>query len=246
MMLPVETLAIAVLIVTGAYVAFGLTGFGSTVIALPLLALLVPLKFAVPLMMLLDLAATIAFGARARRGIRFDELAWLVPFMLAGMAIGLTLLISVAENRLLTGLGLFVLAYALYGLLRKGPPVRWSRAWSPPFGLAGGVLTALFGTGGVVFAIYVSGRMQDKEQLRATNASMIMLSSLIRVVLFGVAGLLTQDALPATALLLVPAMLLGCYIGHRLHQAVPAGAVVRAVYLVLMASGATLLVRAWT
>ena len=72
MMLPVETLAIAVLIVTGAYVAFGLTGFGSTVIALPLLALLVPLKFAVPLMMLLDLAATIAFGARARRGIRFD------------------------------------------------------------------------------------------------------------------------------------------------------------------------------
>lgn len=243
MNLPPETLVIAALIVTGAYVAYGLTGFGSTVLALPLLALIVPLKFAVPLMMLLDLAAGMTLGGRMRRGIRFDELAWLVPFMLVGMVFGLTLLIRVAENKLLFGLGIFVMLYAAYGLLRRGPPATMARFWSAPLGLFGGALTALFGTGGVVFAIYIAGRVQDKQQLRATNASMILLSALIRVVLFGATGLLTQDSLLAVAALLVPAMLLGFYVGNRLHDAIPAAIVVRTVYAVLVVSGLTLLAR---
>ena len=58
------TLATAALVVAGAYVVFGLTGFGSTVVAVPLLAHVLPLTFAVPLIMLLDLAATVMLGAR--------------------------------------------------------------------------------------------------------------------------------------------------------------------------------------
>src|SRR5215212_10396337 len=100
MSLPIETLAAAALIVAIAYVIFGLTGFGSTVVAVPLLALIVPLKFAVPLMMLLDLAATFMLGARLRKGIRVDEVSWLIPFILAGMGLGLTLLIQVPEGAL--------------------------------------------------------------------------------------------------------------------------------------------------
>ena len=50
-----------------AYTAFGLTGFGSTVIALPFLAQLFALKFAVPLLMLLDVLAA-AVKARRKKG----------------------------------------------------------------------------------------------------------------------------------------------------------------------------------
>lgn len=240
---PTEIFAITALIVLGAYVIFGLTGFGSTVVAVPLMALMLPLKFAVPLMMLLDLAATLAIGARIRKGIRFDELAWLTPFILIGMALGLTLLIKVAEASLLNGLGVFVLLYAAYGFMRRGTAPTLGRIWSLPFGLIGGALSALFGTGGVLFAIYVAGRITDKEQLRATNASTIMLSALVRVVLFGIAGLLTQPNLLLFAALLVPAMLAGFYIGNRLHAVIPAAGVVRAVYSVLVIAGISLLVR---
>lgn len=243
MNLPIETLALAVLIVAVAYVVFGLTGFGSTVIAVPLLALVLPLKFAVPLMMLLDLAATALLGARLRRGIRVDEVTWLVPFILAGMALGLTLLIRVDEGSLLLGLGAFVLAYAAYGFLRKGLPLVLSRGWSAPVGLAGGALSALFGTGGVLFALYFTGRIRDKDELRATNASMIMFSALVRVIFFGATGLLTQEGLLMTVALLVPAMLGGFFLGNRLHAVIPAASVVRAVYLVLVIAGVSLLVR---
>lgn len=230
-----------------AYAAFGLVGFGSTVIALPLLTYFFALKFAVPLLMLLDVSAFLLFGTRVRKRIRYAEIGWLVPFILAGMAAGLILLIEVAEHKLIAVLGTFLLLYAGYGLVRerfgRGAPALLSRAWGVPVGLAGGVFSALFGTGGVLFALYNAGRIRDKEELRATNAAMIVLSSLVRVVLFGAAGLLTQDGLLATALVLLPAMLLGAWLGSRLHAAVPAAAVVKAVYALLVIAGLLLLAR---
>ena len=230
-----------------AYTAFGLTGFGSTVIALPLLAQFFALKFAVPLLMLLDVAAFLLFGARVRKRIQYAEIGWLVPFILAGMAVGLVLLIEVAEQKLIAVLGTFLLLYASYSLIRerfgRGAAALLSRAWCVPIGLAGGVFSALFGTGGVLFALYNAGRIRDKEALRATNAAMIMLSSLVRVVLFGAAGLLTQNGLLATALLLLPAMLGGVWLGNRLHAAVSATAVAKAVYALLVIAGLLLLAR---
>jgi uncharacterized membrane protein YfcA len=243
MSLPLETVALAALIVAVAYVIFGLTGFGSTVVAVPLLALVLPLKFAVTLMMLLDIAATLVLWPRMRKGIRLDEVAWLIPFILAGMALGLTLLIRVAEEPLLLGLGVFVLLYAAYGLTRRGLPIMLARGWSVPVGLAGGALSAVFGTGGVIFAMYFAGRIRDKNALRATNASMIMFSALIRVVLYGIAGLLLQESLLLCAALLIPAMLAGFFVGNRLHTVISAASVVRAVYCVLILAGVSLLVR---
>jgi len=240
---PPEVLALAVLVIAIAYTAYGLTGFGSTVIALPLLAHFFALKFAVPLLMLLDIAAFFLFGARARRRIRFDEIGWMLPFILAGMAAGLMLLIEVAEQALVAVLGVFLLLYAGYSLLRRGPPVSLSRAWCAPIGLGGGVFSALFGTGGVLFAIYNAGRIHDKDELRATNAAMIMFSALVRVVLFGLAGLLTQDGLIGAALLVLPAMLLGVWFGNRLHATVPAAGVLKAVYALLVIAGLLLLAR---
>lgn len=223
---------------------FGLTGFGSTVIALPLLVFLFPLKFAVSLLMLLDLAVAGFFGARMRREVRVDEIRWLVPFMLAGMFLGLTALIRVPEAPLLLTLGAFVLAYAAWGLLRRGGPPRLARPWCAPIGFAGGIFSALFGTGGVLFAIYNAGRIRGAAELRATNAAMILLSSLLRLVLFALAGLLAQEGLLSAALALLPALVLGFWAGSRLNDRVPAAMVVRSVYALLVIAGISLIARA--
>jgi len=240
-----EIVIVAALVVVVAYLVFGLTGFGSTVIALPLLAHVMPIKFAVPLLMLLDFAAFLTFGLRVRRGIRFDEIGWLVPTMLVGMAVGLTLLIRVVEGWLLGTLGVFVLCYAAYGLSRRGAPAQLARWAGIPIGFLGGALSALFGTGGVLFAIYNAGRIPDKGELRASNAAMIALSSVLRLALFGATGLLMQEGLWTLLALLLPALAAGLLIGHRLHAAVPALAVVRVVHGVLLLAGASLCVRVW-
>lgn len=243
MVISMVNFALAALIVCGAYVVLGLVGFGSTVTALPLLAQLFPIKFAVSLMLLLDLSAILLYGLRFRARVRLDEFGWLAPFMFAGMVIGITLLLRVPQRALLCSLGVFVLAYAAVGLLRRGSALRLARLWCAPIGLIGGALASLFGTGGVLYAVYIGARVHDKAELRATNLATIMFSALVRVVLFAVAGLLAQEGLLLFALGLVPAMLVGVRLGNRLHAAVPSAVVIKVLYAVLALAGASLLLR---
>jgi hypothetical protein len=241
--MPAEALALAALIIAGTYLIFGVTGFGSTVLALPLLVHLMPLKFAVPMLLLLDLTAGILVSTRARHGVRLDELGRLLPFMLLGIGLGLTLLIKLPEAPLLAALGLLLVAYSTYGITRRTGPPRLSRAWSAPIGLAGGTLSALFGVGGALIALYIGARLHDKDELRATAAAAVLLNSGMRAVLFGAMGLLTQDGLLVSAALLLPSVLVGLFVGNRLHARVSPQHVLRAVHVVLIIAGVSLLLR---
>ena len=237
-----ELLLLAAVILAATYCVFGLTGAGSTVLALPVLVQFLPLKFAVSLLLLLDFAAGLVLISRAREGVRVDELVRFLPFVLVGIGIGLVLLIKLPEAPLLTLLGAFLLGYAGYGLLKKGKEIKISLAWSAPIGVTAGGLSALFGTGGVLMSLYIAGRLRDKNELRSTAAAAVLFNSGTRVVLFGATGLLSEGLI-VSALWLLPSMLIGLFIGQRLHAAVSAAAVLRAVYMVLLLAGASLLIR---
>ena len=237
--------AVAVpLVVLAAYTVFGLTGFGSSVVAVPLLAHLLPLSFVVPLQLLLDFTAALALGTRVRAQVDRAEMAWLLPFMLAGMVAGVTLLVRLPRRATLAALGLLALVYGLLGLLGRTPQRSWSRAWAAPIATFGGVVSALFGTGGPVYVIYLSRRIRDTGVLRATIAAVILLSAIARLVLFGVTGLLAQPGLLALAVLLLPFMAAGVAIGSRLNRAIAPARARLAVQGLLVASGLSLVVRA--
>ena len=241
--LPAAALLAIPLIVVFAYTIFGLTGFGSGIVAAPLMANLFPLPFVVPLQLLLDFTAFTALGSRVRASVRWREIAWIAPFMLAGMALGLTLLVNLPRNWLLVLFGAFVLVYGLLGLFGRAPSGRFAQWWVAPISTFGGVISALFGTGGPVYVIYLSRRIDDPGALRATIATVVMLSALARLIVFGVAGLFLQPGLVALAVLLLPFLALGVWIGTRLHHRLPAARVRRIVYALLVASGVTLVAR---
>ena len=67
--------------------------------------------------------------------------------------------------------------------------------------------------------------------------------TLARLIVFGVAGLFLQPGLVALAVLLLPFLALGVWIGTRLHHRLPAARVRRIVYALLVASGVTLVAR---
>lgn len=243
MSLPFETVAAAAAIITLAYTVFGLTGFGSSITAMPLLAHLLPLRMAVPMMLLFDLCAGLLLGLKNRSAVDRRELLRLVPFMLAGMGIGVTLLVKAPERALLFVLGVFVLAYSAWSLLVRPSFKPMATAWSAPLGTAGGVFTALFGTGGPIYTIYLARRIDDKQALRATISSLIVLSGLARLALFGSAGLYAQDDLLRLALWLLPCSLAGLFLGSRLHRRLPAQRVVQLVWAILILGGASLVWR---
>jgi len=231
------------LVIVLAYAVFGLTGFGSSVTAMPLLVLLLPLRMAVPLMLVFDLVAGLLLGWRNRRHIDLREALRLIPFMVAGMAIGVLALVRTPERLLLVVLGAFILAYAAWSLMAHTAARPLRTAWAAPFGIVGGVFTALFGTGGPFYTIYLTRRIADKLPLRATISGVLFFSAISRLALFSGAGLYRQPGLPQLAAVLLPCALGGLYLGNRLHGRLPAERIRQAIWVVLILGGGSLVVR---
>lgn len=238
-----QILIFAPLIVFGAYVVFGISGFGSTLIAIPLLAHLFPLKFAVPFFVILDCVGAFNMGLRLRADVMRRELLLLIPFMALGILGGVWLLVRMHPELLLGSLGVFVLFFGASYVMRSGkgfPLPRWTAA---PIGTFGGATSAVFGIGGPIYVFYLSGRGGGPTEIRATMPVIFMFTTLARIALFIVAGLYSPAALVAAAALL-PVMALGIWTGHHLHLNLSRETVIRVMGALLVASGISLIVRA--
>ena len=242
--LPWPALLSTGLIVTLAYTVYGLTGFGAAIVAIPLLAHFYPLRFAVPMMLVFDLFAGLLLALKHRRQWDRRELLHLLPFLLIGMAAGATLLAQASERWLLSVLGGFVLAYSAWSLLSKVRPSPISPRWVVPTGLVGGAFTAMYGTGGPIYMIYLARRLPDKNVIRATIGVLIFGTALVRLALFTGSGFYAQAGLLPLAFALLPCALIGYLIGSRLHTRISTQRAVQAVWLLLIVGGASLLGRA--
>jgi uncharacterized protein len=237
------TVAPLALIIVFAYTVFGLTGFGSSITGLPLLVQWIPLRMAVPLMLVFDLSSGLLLGLKNLKTIERREVLRLIPFMLAGMGLGVFALMRAPERVLLVLLGVFVLCYAAWSLLLRHPPKPLGAGWAAPFGMVGGMFTAMFGTGGPFYTIYLTRRLHDKLVLRATISGVIFFSGLARLALFSSAGLYHNRTLLVLAAVLFPCAMGGLWLGNHLHSRLPAARVVQAIWGVLVIGGISLIIK---
>jgi uncharacterized membrane protein YfcA len=154
-----------------------------------------------------------------------------------------TLLVRLPRDVTLLALGLFVCAYALYVVLRRGTARRVTRWWAAPAGLVSGVVGALFGMGGPPYVAYITGRIQDPAAQRATISQMVILNVGLRVVAFALAGLLASRALWITVAFSLPVAWAGVWVGNRVHVRAAPATVARIIGGVLLLTGASLIVR---
>jgi uncharacterized membrane protein YfcA len=231
------------LVVLTAYVIFGISGFGSTLIAVPLLAHLYPIKFVIPMIVLLDCIGAISMGVRLRADVNKAELVPLLPFLAAGLLIGAFLLLRVPAGVLLGGLGVVVIAYGGLYASGKQPSFRIGRWAAPPVGIFAGMTSSMFGVGGPIYVMYLTARGSTPENIRATVPVIFIFTTIARIAIFAVAGLFTLHVL-YTAAALLPLMVLGMWLGHHLHLALSREQLVRVIGVLLVGSGTSLLVRA--
>jgi uncharacterized membrane protein YfcA len=229
--------------ITLGYTVFGFGGFGANLVALPLLAHVMTIRFAVPMLMVLDLFSATLMGLKNRPLIEKGELLRLLPWLLLGMVLGVPVLQHAREAWLLTLLGAFVLSYSLWSLLGHASPAPVSPRWSLPAGLAGGIFSTMFGTGGPIYTLYLARRIPDTSRLRATIGALILGSAIVRLALFTGGGFFGQPGLLKLALVLVPCAMLGYVIGSRLHARLPQAQVRKVIWGLLVVSGGSLLVR---
>jgi len=225
------------------YVVFGITGFGASLMTVPILSHFYPVPFVLALACILDLSSSVLLGWRRRRQADRAELVRVLPFSLVGAVAGVTLLVNLPRAAVVIAIGLFIVLYGMYGLVARPPTRQVSRRWAPLAGFMGGATGTLFGMGGPPVAIYITRRILDKERLMATLSLGVGFNLLIRFGVFAAAGLLFQKELIPGLLLFAPAAFLGVQLGSRLHLTMPTPTLLKIVYVMLIGSGISLVVR---
>jgi uncharacterized membrane protein YfcA len=232
-------------VIVAAYGVRGGTGFGSAA-AMPLLALVVPLKILVPVWTLLGVASSVTIVAHDYRQIAWRELLRTVPAGLIGIAAGLYAFKTLDTRSLTLGLGALVICYgcwSLWATTRPSAKPMASRAIAPAAGFLGGLVGTTFGTmASIFYAIYFDAIRLAKAHFRATMSAMMLTLSVIRGAGYFAVGEFGREALIAFAFAF-PLMLLGIFIGDRFHADMPELTFRRAVSVILIVSGAALLVK---
>ncbi|MEB0044953.1 MULTISPECIES: sulfite exporter TauE/SafE family protein [unclassified Pseudomonas] len=225
-----------------AYIVFGIAGFGTALVAGPILILFMPLSKIVPLLVLLDFVAAFGNLLPSRRDVVKPELRRLLPCMAIGCTLGVIFLLNLKSDLLLLLMGLFISGYALYSLWGKTRSTQMAAGWAVPMGIVGGMFGALFGSGGFLYAIYLNSRL-PKDAARATQSALISCSTVVRLSLFAIAGVYAELTLWVLALCLMPAMALGLWVGRRLTSRLSREAFVRLVTWLVLVSGIALIGR---
>lgn len=243
---PAELAALAAAAFAGS-VVFGITGFGAALITVPFATHFVPLPFALALYVLMDLANAFRIGFENPKHAVKSEWTRLIPTILIGTVVGLTLLVNLPRGAATFALGVFVFAFAIYSLTRHPDAQRvLPSGWVYAAGMTGGITSTLFGAGGPAYAMYLSQRGLSKEQYRATLGLATLTSISIRTVAFFAMGYLLELKVWTYAAFVVPAGLAGIWAASHLFRRISRETLMRVVALMLLASGASLMLRALT
>ncbi len=220
-------------------------GFGEALIAVPLLALSIPLGVAAPLAVLMSITVAAVVVVQDWRKIHIRSAGWLVGPSLLGIPVGLSLLTSSHHQAMKAGLAILILLFSAYSLIGKRPPELRSdsRLWLVGCGFCAGVLGGAYGMNGPPLVIYGAMRRWSAQHFRATLQGYFLPASIIGMAGYWMAGLwvptVTHYYLVSLPVVL-PAIFLGRFVNHRLHG----DTFLKYVYAGLMCIGVILLVQA--
>src|SRR5579872_3432615 len=197
-------------------------GFGESLVAVPLFALFIPLPIAVPLSVLISVLVALIVVIQDHRQIHVSSAKWLILYALLGIPIGLMILIYGNEYYVKIGLGMLIVGYSLYTILRKASVavVRDSRPWLFICGFLSGVLGGAYGLNGPPLVVYGNRQKWSPTQFRATLQAYFLPASLFGIAGYALKGLMGRElftyflvCLPAV----LPAIFLGRFFNRRLQ-----------------------------
>jgi uncharacterized membrane protein YfcA len=221
-------------------------GFGEALVAVPLLALLIPVEVAVPLAVLLSVTVAAVVLAQDWRHVHLGGAWRLVLATLPGIPLGLWLLTAAPEPAVKGILAVVIIAFSAYCLVSRQPAeLRDDRhAWL--FGFAAGVLGGAYGMNGPPLVIYGALRRWSAAHFRATLQGYFLPASLVSLVSYWLTGT-WGTAVTRYYLLSLPVAAVAILLGRAVNRRLAGTAFLRYVHVGLIVVGTVLLVQAiWT
>ena len=223
-------------------------GFGEALVAVPLLAFVLPLRVAAPLAVLVSITVAAIVVIQDWKKIHLVSTSWLVFSTLFGIPVGLFLLTSRHQGAVKGALALIIILFSIYSLIGRAPVElpRDNHAWLAGCGFAAGVLGGAYGMNGPPLVIYGAMRRWSAQHFRATLQGYFLPASIIGMVGYWLAGLWTQTV-THYYLLSLPVTVVGVFLGRVINHRILSGDYFyKYLYLALTCIGVLLLLQAIT
>jgi len=196
-------------------------GFGESLVAVPLLLLIIPIEIVVPLSVLLSIFIAAVVVVQDHAQIHFSSAKWLIIFALPGIPLGLIILVYGNEHYVKSALAFLIILYSIYSLSGKQKIVlqKDNRFWLFICGFFSGVFGGAYGLNGPPLVVYGNMRNWSSKHFRATLQAYFLPASIIGMFGYWYKGLWINTvtyyfliSLPV----IIPAIFLGRYLNHRL------------------------------
>jgi uncharacterized protein len=200
----------------------GATGAGAPIIAVPALAMMVDVRFAVTVMLVPNLVTNLVQGWTYRS--RLLAPGFVLAFAgggAAGALLGSWLLAAVPGHFLTLGVALAVAAYIALRLLHPGWTLAYeaARRLALPVGGLGGLLQGASGVSAPVSISFLNAMRLERPVFIATISLFFAAMGSVQIPALALFGVLTRERLLVSALALAP-LLAGMPLGARLARQV--------------------------
>jgi uncharacterized membrane protein YfcA len=218
-------------------------GFGEALIAVPLLALIIPVGVAAPVAVLVSVTVAGVILLQDWRDVHPGGAGRLVLSTMFGIPLGLLLLTTVPERVVKLLLGAVIIAFATFRMMgRVGVELKDdSLAWM--FGFGAGVLGGAYGMNGPPLVAYGAMRRWSPEQFRATLQGYFFPASLIGMAGYWITGL-WSPAVTRYYLVSLPVVLVATALGRLINRRIAGEQFLLYVHIGLVLIGLILLTQA--
>jgi len=218
-------------------------GFGEALIAVPLLALTMPVEQAAPLAVLVSITIAFLILLQDWKFVHVRSAGRLVAFTLLGIPLGLLLLRTASEAAVKSLLAAFIIAFSAYSLTTGHRRELKDDRFAWLFGFNAGVLGGAYGMNGPPLAIYGALRRWRPEYFRATLQAYFLPASMVGMAGYFVTGLWTP-AVNHFYVVSLPGVVIAIVLGRSLNRRLPTRQFISCLYIGLTLIGVVLLAQA--
>lgn len=220
-------------------------GFGEALVAVPLLAMRLPLTVAAPLAVAVSVAMAAVIVLQDWSHVQSRSATGLILSALPGIPLGILLLAKGNAHMGKVILGVIIIGFSLYSLIarnRRGlHGNHWG--WLVGCGFLSGVLGGAYGMNGPPLAVYGALRRWSPQHFRATLQCYFLVASLAGLVGYTVLGIWSA-AVTRYFFLSLPAVMIAVLLGRALNRRMKDHGFFRFVYAGLIVVGGILVVQA--
>ena len=237
-----STIVIALVIIFFAMLVKSVLGFGETLLAIPLLTIVMSIQTAVPLMALLAGTLTLMLIVKNWEHIDLKATRQLTLSAVVGIPIGTSALKFQSVELVTPALGITLVLIGIYFLVQPSlGGLRDGSRWSYVFGFTSGMLGGAYNMASPPILVYGAARQWSPDRFRVTLQGFFIWTSAGIVTSQGIAGLWTVQVMQLFALS-IPVMIVSFVIGGRLNQHLSSHAFSQILYVALIVLGIMLVV----